>query len=56
MAPCDFSVSCHFDVIEVIKAETQVVPNTRTEHDFQDAFIKMTEDLRMVHMRARRLL
>jgi hypothetical protein len=28
----------HFDKIEVMKAESQVVPNTVTEHDFQDAF------------------
>jgi hypothetical protein len=28
----------HFDTIEVIKAESQAVLNTLTEHDFQDAF------------------
>jgi hypothetical protein len=28
----------HFYSIEVIKAELQVVLNTLTEHDFQDAF------------------
>jgi hypothetical protein len=28
----------HFDKIEVIEAESQVVLNTLTEHDFQDAF------------------
>jgi hypothetical protein len=30
----------HFDTIEVIKAESQVVLNTFTEHNFQDAFKK----------------
>jgi hypothetical protein len=30
----------HFDTIEVIEAESQVVLNTVTEHDFQDAFKK----------------
>jgi hypothetical protein len=28
----------HFDTTEVIEAETQVVLNTLTEHNFQDAF------------------
>jgi hypothetical protein len=28
----------HFDTLEVIEAELQVVLNTLTEHDFQDAF------------------
>jgi hypothetical protein len=28
----------HFDIIEVIKAESQTVLNTLKEHDFQDAF------------------
>jgi hypothetical protein len=28
----------HFDAIEVIKAESQAVLNSLTEHDFQDAF------------------
>jgi hypothetical protein len=28
----------HFDRIEVMKAESQAVLNTFTEHDFQDAF------------------
>jgi hypothetical protein len=40
MAPCDFSVSCHFEAIEVIKAETRVVLNTGKEHDFQDCIYK----------------
>jgi hypothetical protein len=31
---------CHFDVIEVIEAELQVVLNLHTEHDFQNAFKK----------------
>jgi hypothetical protein len=30
----------HFETIEVIEAESQVVLNTLTEHDFQDAFKK----------------
>jgi hypothetical protein len=38
LAPCDFSVSGHFDATEVIEAESQVVLNTLTEQDFQDAF------------------
>jgi hypothetical protein len=29
---------CHFDTIEVIEAELQVVQNTLTEHDFHYAF------------------
>jgi hypothetical protein len=28
----------HFNTIEVIEAESQALPNTRREHDFQDAF------------------
>jgi hypothetical protein len=28
---------CHFDTVEVNEAESQVVPNTLTEHYFQDA-------------------
>jgi hypothetical protein len=28
----------HFDITEVIEAESQAVPNSLTEHDFQDAF------------------
>jgi hypothetical protein len=31
---------CHFDTIEVIEAESQDVPNTLREHDFQVAFKK----------------
>jgi hypothetical protein len=30
----------HFDTIEVIEAELQVVMNTLTEHNFLDAFKK----------------
>jgi hypothetical protein len=30
----------HFDTIEVIEAESQVVPNTLTEYNFQRAFKK----------------
>jgi hypothetical protein len=49
LAPYDFSVfprlkikleSHHFDTIEVIKTESQAVPNTLTEHAFRDAFQK----------------
>jgi hypothetical protein len=32
--------SRHFDTIEVMEAELQVVLDTVTEHDFQDAFRK----------------
>jgi hypothetical protein len=31
---------CHFDTIETISAESQVVLNTLTKHDFWDAFRK----------------
>jgi hypothetical protein len=31
---------CHFGIPEVVKAESQVVLNTLTEHDFQDAVKK----------------
>jgi hypothetical protein len=35
------NLKCHsFDTIEVIEAESQVVLNTLTEHDFKDAFEK----------------
>jgi hypothetical protein len=34
---------CHFDTIEVIKAELLVVLNTLAEHDFPDAFKKWQE-------------
>jgi hypothetical protein len=30
----------HFDTIEVLKAESQVVLNSLTEHDIQDVFKK----------------
>jgi hypothetical protein len=33
----------HFDTIEVIKAGSQAVLNTLTEHNFQDAFNKLQE-------------
>jgi hypothetical protein len=33
----------HFDTTEVIEAESQVVLDTLTEHDFQDAFKKCQE-------------
>jgi hypothetical protein len=43
LSPCDFFQfprlkGRHFDTLEVIEAELRVVPNTLTEHDFQDAF------------------
>jgi hypothetical protein len=43
LAPCDFSLfpqlkTYHFDTTEVIKAESQVVLNILTEHNFQDTF------------------
>jgi hypothetical protein len=31
-----FSLSLHFETIEMIEVQSQVVPNTLTEHDFQD--------------------
>jgi hypothetical protein len=48
LAPSDFSLpqlkiklkGHRFDTIEVIEAESQVVFNTLTEHEFQDAFKK----------------
>jgi hypothetical protein len=40
----------------VIKAESHKVLNTLTELDFPDAFKKMAEALRTVHMRGRGLL
>jgi hypothetical protein len=47
LAPCNFSLfpqlkiklkGRRFDITEVIEAEMEVVLNTLTEHDFQDAF------------------
>jgi hypothetical protein len=35
--------TCHFDTIEVVKAESQEVLNTLTEHNFQDLFKKWHE-------------
>jgi hypothetical protein len=46
----------HFDTTGVIEAESQVVLNTLTEHNFQDAFKKMAQALGTVHMCRRRLL
>jgi hypothetical protein len=34
----------HFDTIEMIKAESQAVMNTLTEHELQDAFRKLRKD------------
>jgi hypothetical protein len=56
LAPCGFSVSCHFDTTEVIEAESRVVLNTLTEHNFQVALKKMAEMLRTVHMGGRGLI
>jgi hypothetical protein len=39
----------HFGTIEMIEAESQVVLNTRTQHDFHDAFKKMAKTLGTVH-------
>jgi hypothetical protein len=38
--PQVFTVSHHFNIIEVIEAESQAVLSTPTEHDFQDELIK----------------
>jgi hypothetical protein len=47
----DKTESHHFDTIEVIKAESQTVLNTLTEHDFQDAFKKWQKRWeRCIHM------
>jgi predicted helicase len=47
-----------FDIkgIEVIKAESQVVLNTITEHDFQDAFKRMAEALGKMYTGGRGLI
>jgi hypothetical protein len=37
---CNFSVSRHFDTIEVIEAESQALLNILKKHYFQDAFQK----------------
>jgi hypothetical protein len=47
--------SRHFDTAEVMKAESQVVLNHFTEHEFQMQ-LKMPEAQGMVHMRGRGLL
>jgi hypothetical protein len=39
--------------IEVVDAESQVVLNTHTEHNFQDAFKKVEEAVGTVHKRGR---
>jgi hypothetical protein len=46
----------HFYAIEVMEAESQAVLNTLTEHDFQDAFKKMTKAQRTVYTRRRGLI
>jgi hypothetical protein len=35
LVPCDYSISRHFDAIEVIEAELQAVLGTVTEHGFR---------------------
>jgi hypothetical protein len=45
----------HFDTIRVLEAELQVVLNTLTEQDFQDAF-KMAEAPGTVHIHGKGLL
>jgi hypothetical protein len=40
LALCDFSVSSIEDKTEVTEAESQMVLNTLTDHNFQDAFKK----------------
>jgi hypothetical protein len=47
---------CHFDTIEVIKAESQAVLNTLTDHYFQDTLKKMADTVGTVHTRGRGLL
>jgi hypothetical protein len=58
LVPCYFSMfprvkiklkGRHFDTIEVIETESQVVLNTRTKRYFQEPFKKMPEVLGMVH-------
>jgi hypothetical protein len=46
----------HLDTVEVIEAESQVVLNIPSEHDFQDALKKIPEVLGMVHTHGRGLL
>jgi predicted helicase len=56
LVPCGFSISHYVDITEVVKADSQVVVNTLTEHDFQDAFKKIVEALGTVHICRRGLL
>jgi predicted helicase len=46
----------HFETTEVIKAESQAMLNTLTEHGFQAAFKEMAEALGTVHTRGRGLI
>jgi predicted helicase len=46
----------HVDIVEVNEAESQAMLNTLTEHDFQDAFKKVTETLGTVYSSGRGLL
>jgi hypothetical protein len=41
----------HFDTIDMIKAESQAVLNTLTEHDFKDAFKKCRSSEADAHAR-----
>jgi hypothetical protein len=56
LGPMWLLFSRHFDTIEVIEAKVQMVLNTLTDHNFQDAFKKTEWVLGTVHMRRRRLL
>jgi hypothetical protein len=49
------TVIYHFNTSEVIVAESQAVLNTRTEHDFQDAFKKIAKVLGKLHTHGKAL-
>jgi hypothetical protein len=46
----------HFETIEVIDAESQVVLDNLREHDFQDAFKKIAKALETVYTCGKGLL
>jgi hypothetical protein len=46
----------HFDIIDVIEAESQAVLNILTEHNYQDAFKTVAEALGTLHTHGRGLL
>jgi hypothetical protein len=48
VSPIEGKTERHFDTIEVMKAESQAVLNTLTEHDFRMHF-NMAEALETVH-------